>query len=204
MYLIIDTETTGLFDFSKPADHPDQPHLAALGMITTTDDLEILAAAEWLVEPDGWSMPPEATTINGLTDHRLQIEGVPVSNVLEAYTEHIDDGCIVLAYGAQYDTKIMRGALRRAGQDDRFEQTPNLCLMRACTPICKIPRANGRGYKFPKLVEACACFGITLDNPHGALADATAAYEIARKLHDLGALGEAKVHYAKNRPVATS
>jgi hypothetical protein len=33
MYVIIDTEGSGLFDFSKPADAEGQPRLAQLAMI---------------------------------------------------------------------------------------------------------------------------------------------------------------------------
>jgi hypothetical protein len=32
-YLALDTEGSGLFDFTKPADAPGQPRLAAIGMI---------------------------------------------------------------------------------------------------------------------------------------------------------------------------
>ncbi|MEY4951800.1 MAG: hypothetical protein RL299_224, partial [Pseudomonadota bacterium] len=37
-YLVIDTETSGLFDFKKPADDPSQPRLASLAMIWADDD----------------------------------------------------------------------------------------------------------------------------------------------------------------------
>lgn len=65
-YLIIDTETTGLFDFSKPADGEGQPRLAQICMI------------EW----DGESAPTcsadrcegRCRAIVGAYQHRLELD----------------------------------------------------------------------------------------------------------------------------------
>lgn len=200
-YMVIDTETTGLFDFSKPAHAEGQPRLASLAIIRLDDDLTEVARDSYYVKPDGWEMPEQASEINGLTLEILEAKGVPVQAVLESYVELIDKGHVVLAYGAQYDTKVMRGELRRAGMDDRFKTTPNVCLMRPCTPICQIPRAKGNGYKFPKLPEACEHFGIPFGTAHSAMGDAQAAADVARCLKALNSLPEPAVHFAKNRPV---
>ena len=38
-YVVIDTETSGLFDFSKPADAEGQPRLASLAMVFLDQDM---------------------------------------------------------------------------------------------------------------------------------------------------------------------
>lgn len=200
-YAVIDTETSGLFDFSKPADAEGQPRLASLAVILLDDTLsEIESGREYLIRPEGWTLPAEATKINGLTIKRLEAEGRPIGEILDLYRELIvEGGYVIVAFNAQYDAKIMRGELRRAGLPDLFEQTRNICVMRAATDIVKAPKASGKGYKFPKLGEACAHFGIAQTEQHTAIADARAAAEIFRKLRALNACPDPAVHYAKER-----
>ncbi|MDR3464195.1 MAG: 3'-5' exonuclease [Beijerinckiaceae bacterium] len=198
-YAVIDTETSGLFDFSKPADAEGQPRLASLAVIRLDAELNEEGADEYLIKPEGWTLPAEATTINGLTMERLEAEGRPIGKILDLYAGLIECGYVVVAFNAQFDAKIMRGELRRAGLPDLFEQTRNICVMRAATDIVKAPKASGKGYKFPKIAEACAHFGIAQTEQHTAIDDARAAAEIFRKLRALNACPDPAVHYAKER-----
>jgi len=201
-YAVIDTESNGLFDFAKPADAEGQPRLAHLCIVTTQDNFKTTQTTDVYVQPDGWEMTPEATAVNGLTTEFLRANGKPVSWALALYSGLIQHGYVILAYNAQFDTKVMRGELRRAGMPDLFEQTPYVCLMRAATPVCAIPKANGKGVKFPKLSEACGFFGIIQAKQHTATDDARSAAAIAACLLAIGKLPAPEVHYAKNRPTA--
>lgn len=194
-YCIIDTETSGLFDFKLPAHAEGQPRLASLSMIFTTDDLsEITGERRFFVKPDGWEMSDEVTAINGLSTEYLRENGVDISEVLHAYETAVLDGSIIGAFNAQFDTKVMRGELRRAGRDDLFERTPNVCAMRAAAAV--IP---GKG-RFVSLKHACGYFGIENVSPHDASSDAMACLEVMRALLRGGALPEPKIAYAKTRP----
>jgi DNA polymerase-3 subunit epsilon len=200
-YAVIDTETSGLFDFRKPADDPGQPRLAQLAIILVERIVEgeLLATStlEFFVKPDGWEMQPEATAKNGLTTERLNEIGVPVANVLDVYQKVVEDGWIIVAFNAQYDTKVMRGEFRRAARDDLFEKTPNICVMRGAQ---KHGIKNSKGRGFPSLHDVCAHLGIGCEEAHNALHDAQAAFEVFSKLDELGALPEPAVHFAKNPP----
>ena len=199
MYAIVDTETSGLFNFALPADAEGQPRLAHLAMIFVDANLQEESVVDLLVKPEGWTMPPDIAAINHLPQELLMEKGLPVAHVLQAYTDAVDRGRIIVAHNAQYDTKVLRGELRRAGMDDRFEQTPNICTMRALTDICQIPKASGRGFKFPKLSEAMAHFKIKQEGAHSAGGDARSALELFRKLKELGKCPEPSVNYAKER-----
>jgi len=185
-YAVIDVETTGLFNFSKPADAEGQPRMASMAIIKLDENLDEVETQLFHVKPDGWTMPPEATKINGLTTEFLEAHGEPVSNALDAYVDAVEDGYVIAAYGVDYDLKILRGELRRAGLPDMYEETRKWCLMRTCTDICQIPRASGKGWKFPKLIEACQHFGIEQAEHHTALADADAGVAILINLDKLG------------------
>ena len=199
-YAVIDTETSGLFDFSKPADADGQPRMASLAMILLDETLTETARQDMLIKPDGWQMTPEVIAVNGLTNERLNAEGIPISEALDVYTRVVDQGYAIVAFNAQFDTKVVRGELRRAGLPDRFEITPNICVMRASVDLCKMPKKSGGGYKFPKLSEACVHFGIKQSDAHSAMGDAVMAMEVFRALKASGACPDPKVHYATNRP----
>jgi DNA polymerase III subunit epsilon len=196
--IVIDTETSGLFRHRDesggvvPSDDPSQPHLAELAIIFVDEELQIERTYSGYVKPDGWEMPPEATAVNGLTTEFLLESGKPVDEVLDVFVAAIEEGRIVVAFNAQHDLRAVRGALRRAGRDDLFERTPNICLMRAF--------AKRFGGKWLKLSAAMEHFGFKAAAEHEALADAGAALDIYRALAEIDGLPEAAVHRAKGRP----
>lgn len=198
--VVIDTETNAIPDYKLPADHPDQPRLAALGMLYLDRDLKITSQYNVMIRPDGWQMTPEASSKNGLTDELLAAEGVPVRDALAQFSGAIASDCVVLAHNVRFDLKIMRGELRRANMPDLFEQTQNVCLMRSATGTCAIPAARGRGLKWPSLTEAYTFFyGVAPGGQHTAIGDAYAAVEIMRALAERNALIPPAVHYAKEK-----
>lgn len=199
--VVIDTETNAIPDYKLPADHPDQPRLAALGMLYLDRDLKITSQYSALIRPDGWQMTQEATNANGLTDELLAKEGVPVREALVQFSNAITLGCVALAHNVRFDLKIIRGELRRAGMPDLFEQTQNVCLMRSATAVCAIPSGRGRALKWPSLLEAYTFFyGVAPGGQHTAIGDAYAGVEIMRALFERNALILPAVHYAKEKP----
>lgn len=200
-YVVVDTETSDKMDMKAPADAQHQGRLAALHMIYLTSGMEIEREYSVLVRPNSWHMQPGATAVNKLTDDYLNEHGIPIAEVLNEYQSAVDNGLIFVAHNAQFDAKVLRGELRRAGMDDRFEQTPQICTMRAMTDVCKIPPRGGRGgYKWPALSEALLFIGETDLGDHSAKNDALGCLKLLRYLKAKGLLPEARVHYAKNRP----
>jgi DNA polymerase III epsilon subunit-like protein len=178
-YVVVDTETSGLFRYDQPADADGQPRLAELALIELAGDFSVERETRFLIRPDGWEMNAEAAAIHGLTQERLLAEGVPVAEALEAYNAVLDGRAPLVGYNVSYDLKVMRGELRRAGLPDKFETTKSIDCMRPLVSVCKIPKVTGKGFKFPKLAEAYLHLtGKTLEGAHGAVADARAAAKI--------------------------
>jgi DNA polymerase III subunit epsilon len=202
-WAVFDTETSGLFDFSKPADAPGQPRLAALAMIWTTPDLQVKREHAIFIKPEGWYMQPGAQKVNGLSQEFLMARGRPVIEALDLYESAVREGYVFAAYNSQFDTKVMRAEFRRAGKEDLFEKVKNVCVMRKNVGVCKIPYANGKpGYKFPKLAEAMAHWKLEQRGAHTSLGDARSALALLRCLDSIGIDLTPEVHYAKNRPTA--
>lgn len=202
-YVVIDTETSGIPRYKGddgkpiPADAEGQPRLAELAMVFLDENLATELEIFLYVRPDNWKMEEGATAINGLTDDFLNEHGKPIGEVLSAYQNAIEDGRVVVAFGAQFDCKIMRGELRRAGLDDMFDKTLNTCLMRSCQGQ-GIKKANGKG-GWPGLADVCAHFGIEQEGKHTGMADARAAAAILPKLIELGCLQPPTIHKAAGR-----
>lgn len=202
-YAVFDTETTGLFLFrdketgeTVPADDPRQPRMASFAVILADETGAEISRAKHFIRPDGWTIDgTKAAEVNGLTDEFLNAEGVPVSEVLDLWEGYVNDGLVVAAFNAQFDCKMMRAELRRAGRSDLFEETRNTCLMRGLAPYANEGLPVVRGYV--KLAEACDYFGIENENAHDAMADAEAALGVLKRLIEDGRVLEPKVHYAK-------
>lgn len=206
-YCIFDTETTGLFLFKDPdtgapipADDPRQPRLAHFNAILVNEDLEEEDEIDLFVKPDGWEMPAEAGEVNGLTTAGLLEVGTPIEVVLDTYVDIVQRGYVMVAFNAQFDCKMMRGELRRAGRPDLFDETPNICAMRAAMALGVKKAGGGRGY--PKLTDCAAHLGLVIDDAHSAKGDTRATLALFRHLHAVGALPDARVHLAKVPPTA--
>jgi len=200
-YIVCDTEGSGLFDYKRPADAEGQPRLAELVLIFVDEDMNIEREYQAYIKPDGWIMPDDTAKIHGLTQDILMEKGIPVVEAIAVYNEAVAEGRVMVAHNSQHDAKQIRAELRRAGMPDQFESAPNICTMRALTDVCKIPPNGGRGgYKWPKLSEAAVFFHFDEFGDHSAMNDARVCLKLLRKLKELDALPEAKVHLAKNPP----
>lgn len=199
MYAIIDTEGSDLFNFKLPADDPSQPRLAELAIVYADEEFNITGEYQTYIRPDGWEVSPSASRVNKLTTELLLEKGVPVVEALAIYANAVvEEGRVIIAHNAQHDCKQLRAELRRAGLDDLFERTKNICTMRSAMPL-KVKKLNGKG-GFPGLADVAAHFGFEQGEAHTGLDDARTCARIARKLHLMGHLLPAQVHYAKNPP----
>lgn len=210
-FLIIDTETNGLMDYKRPADAPGQPRVAEFAGILVDDKGEVEAEWQRYIRPpedaDGfeWSMSDETTAVNKITQQMLVEQGTSIDVVLDFYATMILSGRTVVAFGAQYDCKMMRAEFRRAGQDDLFERTPNICLMRECRTWAKtlgrdIVKAGGSNKGWPKLTDLATFCGVPFDETelHGALPDARLKAACFHYMLANGFDATGRVHHAKD------
>lgn len=167
--LIFDFETTGLPNFRLPADDPSQPRICQVGAALIEAEGEPLAKIDCIIRPDGWTIPFDAAQIHGITTERAESEGLALNGVMDIFERAWEQAAVEASYGMLFDTKMLRGELRRLGREDRFGQKPEFCVLNACRPACKMAptdRMMAAGYrdnKPPKLAEACQ---ILLDRKH--------------------------------------
>lgn len=214
-YLVFDTETTGLPVRGKrgeppvPADDPRQPRVASFAAIIADQHGQEIDRKKAYIRPEGWTMAEfdaraiadgkkPASEINGLTDAVLIAVGVPVAEVLDFYASQIEANLIVVAFNAIFDTKMMRGELRREGRPDLFEKTRNICMMKAQDAYAQRGLCMSRP-GFVTLAAACEFHGIKQENAHDAMGDAEDARALLEILIRDGLLPEPSITYSATK-----
>lgn len=198
-YIVIDTETSSLSDNGRPADDVGQPRLLEFAALFINDRLEIEREYQTYVQPDGtFEIHPKAFEKHGLTLEFVKEHGAPIDLPLAVYSTAIKEGRGVITYNAQFDCKVMRGEMRRAGISDMFYETPNVCTMRGIAGMkLGIKKLNGKGGS-PRLLDCSAHFNVSHEGAHGALADARAAHGVLIHMVRLGFEIRPEVHLSKN------
>lgn len=180
--ICLDTETSGMFDWKKPADADGQPRMAALSAALIPDEVSPPIIYTTLIKPDGWVMSEEAFAKNRLTMERLEAEGVPIDTALDVFQGFYAQAPVLVGFNINFDTKVLRAEWRRAGQPDRFGEKLEACVMRASRPLC------GLG-KSPTLIEACQILlGEEHPDAHDAEADMLKTAALYRHLVARGAI----------------
>lgn len=214
--IICDTEGTGLFrhhnivngeKVTARSDEPGQPRMAEFAAVLLDEHFNVDSTYQQYIIPRGWQnddgspmrvMPHQAQAVHGLSMDFLHEHGKSVEEALDLYTGAIITGRILIGYNQQHDGRQIRAELRRAGRDDMFEKTPNICAMRSMQAAgLKVKKLNGKG-GFPRLIDAAAHIGIAYpeDKRHSALEDALVTAQVAKWLHERGLLLPAAVHYS--------
>ncbi|MBD0830907.1 DNA polymerase III subunit alpha [Aestuariibaculum sediminum] len=178
MYLIFDTETTGL---PKRWDAP----------ITDTDNWPRCIQIAWqlhdamgncidhqdyLVQPEGFNIPYDAEKIHGISTELAQEQGVPLVEVLEKFNEVLGKTKFIVGQNVKFDLNIMGAEFVRGEMANMLQELP---VLDTCTEhtaeLCKIPGGRGGKFKLPTLTELHEyLFNEPFAEAHNATADVEA------------------------------
>lgn len=220
--IIFDTETNGkIVNWKLPlsgitlkndrdAVLANYPRIAQIAWeIVDLDTAEVLRSQEFMIKPDGWTIPTveelqenikrrrqngeknvrdeEALFFvnNNMSTERCEREGVPMADVLEILVKEINVAAIMVAHNSAFDMPVLKCEMIRYGF--KANNSPvEVCTMKSSVDYCKIPHANGRGYKWPQLGELYKLlFGEDMGNAHDAFDDTTAARKCFFRLIEL-------------------
>jgi DNA polymerase III epsilon subunit-like protein len=155
MYLFFDTETTGLFRDGAP-----QPRLVSLAALLCTKRQVPITQIHFVIKPDGFTIPPEASAIHGITNEMANEDGIPIQSVFGIFIRLAALSDAIVAYNISFDLRCLKVEYSRFGDKASTIETilaskRQLDVMKYCTPICRLPSTFKRGeYKWPKLAEA--------------------------------------------------
>ncbi|MCO5248700.1 MAG: 3'-5' exonuclease [Chitinophagales bacterium] len=177
-YLFFDTETTGLpKDWKAPlTDFNNWPRMIQLGFLLYDDKGIEVDEGNFIIRPEGFTIPSEVSKIHGITTEKALDEGIILLNVLEEFSSFIRNADILVAHNMAFDEKIVGAEFLRKGMDNVIAFKRKICTMRSSKEYCGLP--GKYGLKNPRLSELhFKLFGHNFENAHDAFADikATAA-----------------------------
>lgn len=134
----------------------------------------------WLVDP-GVPIPAEATEVHGITDERVQAEGVPsavaLAEISALIATQIANGTPLVAFCASYDITTLHTELAR------HSLAPiDWSAATVVDPFVLHNEVEPQWFDSKKLGDLCRYYEVELTQAHEALADTRAALGLARSI----------------------
>lgn len=178
MYLIFDTETTGL---PKRWDAPitdinNWPRCVQIAWQLHDEMGKLIEHQDYLVKPEGFNIPYDAERIHGISTELAAAEGIELAEVLEKFNIALSKAKFIVGQNLGFDINIMGCEFYRMGVESPMSSMP---VLDTCTEVTasllKLPGGRGGKFKLPTLTELHQyLFQIPFAEAHNATADVEA------------------------------
>ena len=177
MYLIFDTETTGLpKNWKAPlTDFDNWPRCVQLAWQMHDNKGELIDVKNFIIKPDGYDIPFNAEKIHGISTDRALKQGVPIKEVLLEFVSDVKDSKFIIGHNVSFDNNIVGCELLRCAMPNLLADFPSIDTKDDATEYCAIPGGRGGKFKWPNLTELhTKLFGEAFAEAHNASADVEA------------------------------
>ncbi|WP_298779990.1 DNA polymerase III subunit alpha [uncultured Polaribacter sp.] len=178
MYLIFDTETTGLpKSWNAPITDTDNwPRCVQIAWQLHDEMGNLIEHNDFLIEPDEFNIPYDAERIHGISTELAQEQGISLNKGLALFNEALQKTKFIVGQNVGFDINIMGCEFHRFGIENNLTTLP---LLDTCTEktalMCQLPGGRYGKFKLPTLTELHNhLFGIGFGEAHNATADVEA------------------------------
>lgn len=178
MYLIFDTETTGLpRSWSAPITDTDNwPRCIQIAWQLHDEMGNLIEHQDYLVKPEGFNIPFDAERIHGISTELAMEQGILLSEVLEKFNIALSKAKFIVGQNVGFDVNIMGCEFHRMNIGSDMNKMP---VLDTCTEITanllKLPGGRGGKFKLPTLTELHQyLFNQPFAEAHNATADVEA------------------------------
>jgi DNA polymerase-3 subunit alpha len=181
MYLIFDTETTGLpKNWNAPVEDLDNwPRLVQLAWQLHGSKGELIKAGNHIVKPDGFTIPFNSEKIHGISTKMAEELGKPLDEVLKEFADDLAQTKTIIGHNLDFDVNVMGAEFLRRNMANVVKDMPRIDTMRDTVDYCAIPGGRGGKYKFPTLTELhTKLFGEGFGDAHDAAYDVHATTRV--------------------------
>ncbi|NNJ89210.1 MAG: PHP domain-containing protein, partial [Eudoraea sp.] len=189
MYLIFDTETTGLPKrWNAPVTEVDNwPRCVQLAWQLHDGLGNLIEQQDFLIQPEGYDIPYDAEQIHGISTELASKDGIPLAEALKLFKEVLDKTQFLVGQNVGFDINIMGAEFYRSGIENSLSTLP---VLDTCTEntasLCQIPGGRGGKFKLPTLTELHEfLFNEPFSEAHNAAADVEATsrcfFELVRR-----------------------
>jgi len=206
MYLIFDTETTGLpKKWNAPITDVDNwPRCIQIAWQLHDELGELIERQDFLIKPEGFNIPYDAEQIHGISTSLAEKKGKSLEEVLNLFNEALGKTSFVVGQNVGFDLNIMGCEFHRKEIQTKLNDLP---ILDTCTEVtaklCQIPGGRGGKFKLPTLTELYLyLFNTSFAEAHNATADVEATarcfFELIRKkLFSLAELDAASDYFER-------
>ena len=204
MYLIFDTETTGLpKKWNAPvSDVNNWPRCVQLAWQVHDSLGNCIENKDFLIKPDDYNIPYDSEKIHGISTELAEKDGHNLLDVLNQFNEAVKQSKFVIGHNVKFDLNIMGCEFYRSNLENNLDAAKILdtCYEKTAS-LCKIAGGRGGKYKFPTLTELHSfLFSKPFSEAHNATADVEATtrcfLELIRiKNYSLSELEQADGYY---------
>ena len=188
MYLIFDTETTGLpKKWNAPiTDSDNWPRCVQLAWQLHDSKGALISDHSYLIKPENFNIPFESEQIHGISTELANKIGVDIDEVLNKFISDLSNAGFIIGHNVKFDLNIIGAELFRINSDVNLLEKD---ILDTCTEmtanVCKLPGGRGGKFKFPTLIELYSfLFDESFSEAHNASADveatARAFFELVR------------------------
>ncbi|HER39824.1 MAG TPA: PHP domain-containing protein, partial [Salinimicrobium catena] len=178
MYLIFDTETTGLPKrWDAPlTDSDNWPRCIQIAWQLHDEAGRVIEHQDYLVQPEGFNIPFDAEQVHGISTELAQEQGVTLKEVLEKFNIALSRSKFVVGQNVGFDVNIMGAEFHRLDMGTSLHELPVLDTCTETTAqLCCIPGGRGGKFKLPTLTELHEfLFNEPFAEAHNATADVEA------------------------------
>src|SRR5680860_259610 len=178
MYLIFDTETTGLPKrWNAPISDTDNwPRCVQIAWQLHDAMGNLIEHQDYLIRPDGFNIPYDAEQIHGISTALAEQQGLSLAEVLEKFNAAMAKTKFIVGQNVGFDLNIMGAEFHRSAVENPLQRLP---VLDTCTEetakLCQIPGGRGGKFKLPTLTELHEhLFAAPFTEAHNATADVEA------------------------------
>ena len=186
MYLIFDTETTGLpKSWDAPlSDGENWPRCIQIAWQIHDAKGEVIVHEDYLIRPDGFTIPFDSEQVHGISTALAEEQGIPLEEVLEKFHSALNQAEYLVGHNVSFDRNIIGAEYLRSGLTDALA---GKAVVDTCTEetasLCQLPGGRGGKFKLPTLSELYHfLFQESFEEAHNATADVEATSRVFLEL----------------------
>ena len=178
MYLIFDTETTGV-PHNKTApltDLDNWPRIVQIAWQLHNAKGALLSQHTYIIKPIGFDIPFKAEQIHGISTKRAMQEGHPLADVLKFFREDLNKTSVLIGHHIEFDINILGAELiRQSLPTEQLLAATKIDTGIVSIDFCKLSGGPGGRFKMPRLHELHEkLFGKGFEDAHDASYDVAA------------------------------
>jgi DNA polymerase-3 subunit alpha len=156
MYLIFDTETTGI-PHNKTApitDLENWPRLVQIAWQLHDKNGKLTSHHNYIIQPDGFDIPYKAEQVHGISTKRAREEGHDLMTVLGAFIQDLAKTSMLVGHNIEFDINIIGAEfIRKQLAPEQFLNIAKVDTGLASTEFCQLSGGIGGRLKMPRLHE---------------------------------------------------